>query len=213
MPVCRPTAKGLNVRESPLTLAYCISKSPSCAETGNMLIMTYAHARASGDGSLISKYVCRGYWPFLRELTEAWQYSVLTSWADYLINTSLLNDEQWAIFEMDYLALMIANLTGLMQTENAWPSPLWLTIVTKRTLPLRASSLLEQCQKWACLQRGILMLMVILSVSICLTLYSKIDRVIEKRHGSLPQMEDCWLRQWPTSPRTLWRKHFVDIRL
>jgi len=27
-------------------------------ETGNMLIMTYAHARASGDGSLISRYVC-----------------------------------------------------------------------------------------------------------------------------------------------------------
>ncbi len=61
MPACRPIAKGLNVRESPLTLAYCISKLPSCAETGNMLIMTYAHARASGDGSLISKYVCQGY--------------------------------------------------------------------------------------------------------------------------------------------------------
>ena len=28
-------------------------------ETGNMLIMTYAHARANGDGSLISKYVCQ----------------------------------------------------------------------------------------------------------------------------------------------------------
>ena len=28
-------------------------------ETGNMLIMTYAHARASGDGSLISQYVCQ----------------------------------------------------------------------------------------------------------------------------------------------------------
>ena len=26
-------------------------------ESGNMLIMTYAHARASGDGSLISRYV------------------------------------------------------------------------------------------------------------------------------------------------------------
>jgi hypothetical protein len=26
-------------------------------ETGNMLIMTYAYARASGDGSLISRYV------------------------------------------------------------------------------------------------------------------------------------------------------------
>ena len=28
-------------------------------ETGNMLIMTYAYARASGDGSLISRYVCQ----------------------------------------------------------------------------------------------------------------------------------------------------------
>ena len=27
-------------------------------ETGNMLIMTYAYARASGDGSLMSRYVC-----------------------------------------------------------------------------------------------------------------------------------------------------------
>jgi hypothetical protein len=26
-------------------------------ETGNMLIMTYAYARASGDGSIISRYV------------------------------------------------------------------------------------------------------------------------------------------------------------
>jgi hypothetical protein len=30
----------------------------SDAETGNMLIMTYAAALASGDGSLISEYVC-----------------------------------------------------------------------------------------------------------------------------------------------------------
>jgi hypothetical protein len=29
-------------------------------ETGNMLIMTFAYARASGDGSLISRYVCPG---------------------------------------------------------------------------------------------------------------------------------------------------------
>jgi hypothetical protein len=28
-------------------------------ETGNMLIMTYAYARASGHGSLISRYVCQ----------------------------------------------------------------------------------------------------------------------------------------------------------
>ena len=32
----------------------------SFTETGNMLIMTYAHARASGDGSLISRYVRTG---------------------------------------------------------------------------------------------------------------------------------------------------------
>ncbi|KAH9064487.1 hypothetical protein EDB87DRAFT_1680356 [Lactarius vividus] len=41
-------------------------------QSGNMLIMTYAHARASGDGSLMSKY-----------------YSLLTSWADYLSNHTL----------------------------------------------------------------------------------------------------------------------------
>ena len=28
-------------------------------ETGNMLIMTYAYARASGNGTLISNYVCQ----------------------------------------------------------------------------------------------------------------------------------------------------------
>ncbi|KAI9447112.1 hypothetical protein BJY52DRAFT_375069 [Lactarius psammicola] len=45
--------------------------------SGNMLIMTYAHARASGDGSLISRY-----------------YSLLTSWADYLSNSTLLIRDQ-----------------------------------------------------------------------------------------------------------------------
>ncbi|KAH9021634.1 hypothetical protein EDB84DRAFT_1274897 [Lactarius hengduanensis] len=45
--------------------------------TGNMLIMTYAHARASGDGSLISIY-----------------YSLLTSWADYLSNSTLVIHDQ-----------------------------------------------------------------------------------------------------------------------
>ena len=31
-------------------------------ESGNMLIMTYAYARASGDGSLISRYVRQGFY-------------------------------------------------------------------------------------------------------------------------------------------------------
>ncbi|KAI0278703.1 hypothetical protein BGY98DRAFT_505082 [Russula aff. rugulosa BPL654] len=46
-------------------------------QTGNMLIMTYAYARASGDGSLISRY-----------------YSLLTSWAEYLIASTLLIHDQ-----------------------------------------------------------------------------------------------------------------------
>ncbi|KAI9433035.1 hypothetical protein H4582DRAFT_2082848 [Lactarius indigo] len=46
-------------------------------QSGNMLIMTYAHARATGDGSLISKY-----------------YSLLTSWADYLSNSTLVIHDQ-----------------------------------------------------------------------------------------------------------------------
>ena len=33
-------------------------------ESGNMLIMTYAYARASGDGSLISRYVRQGFYFF-----------------------------------------------------------------------------------------------------------------------------------------------------
>ncbi|KAH8976457.1 hypothetical protein EDB92DRAFT_1381825 [Lactarius akahatsu] len=45
--------------------------------SGNMLIMTYAHARASGNSSLISRY-----------------YDLLTSWADYLSNVTLLVDDQ-----------------------------------------------------------------------------------------------------------------------
>ncbi|KAI9433022.1 hypothetical protein H4582DRAFT_2188478 [Lactarius indigo] len=47
--------------------------SQGIEQSGNMLIMTYAHARATGDGSLISRY-----------------YSLLTSWADYLSNSALI---------------------------------------------------------------------------------------------------------------------------
>ncbi|KAH9000741.1 hypothetical protein EDB86DRAFT_3075191 [Lactarius hatsudake] len=46
-------------------------------QSGNMLIMTYAHARATGDGSLISRY-----------------YSLMTSWADYLSNFTLVIHDQ-----------------------------------------------------------------------------------------------------------------------
>ncbi|KAF8491815.1 hypothetical protein F5888DRAFT_1619594 [Russula emetica] len=46
-------------------------------QTGNMLIMTYAYARASGDGSLISRY-----------------YPLLTTWANYLNASTLFISNQ-----------------------------------------------------------------------------------------------------------------------
>ncbi|KAF8260626.1 hypothetical protein EI94DRAFT_1747935 [Lactarius quietus] len=46
-------------------------------QSGNMLIMTYAYARASGDGNLIGRY-----------------YKLLTSWADYLSSSTLLIRDQ-----------------------------------------------------------------------------------------------------------------------
>ncbi|KAF8273676.1 hypothetical protein EI94DRAFT_1167505 [Lactarius quietus] len=54
-----------------------ILTTAKASNSGNMLIMTYAYARASGDGSLIGKY-----------------YSLLTSWADYLSNSTLLIHDQ-----------------------------------------------------------------------------------------------------------------------
>ncbi|KAH8995426.1 hypothetical protein EDB92DRAFT_204343 [Lactarius akahatsu] len=47
--------------------------------SGNMLIMTYAHARASGDVSLISRY-----------------YDLLNSWTDYLSTSVLLIHDQYS---------------------------------------------------------------------------------------------------------------------
>ncbi|KAH9968155.1 DUF1793-domain-containing protein [Russula dissimulans] len=53
------------------------SHNQGVEQTGNMLIMTYAQARASGDGSLISRY-----------------YRLLSRWADYLTNNTLFIHDQ-----------------------------------------------------------------------------------------------------------------------
>jgi hypothetical protein len=55
------------------------ANSQGIENSGNMLIMAYAHARASGDDSLIMKY-----------------YSLLTSWADYLSNVTLFIHDQFS---------------------------------------------------------------------------------------------------------------------
>ena len=66
--------------------------------------MTYAHARASGDGSLISKYVRTRLVLVLLRTNNIGQYSLLTSWADYLTNSTLLIHDQYVyIFIADNL--------------------------------------------------------------------------------------------------------------
>ncbi|KAI0267461.1 hypothetical protein BC834DRAFT_953477, partial [Gloeopeniophorella convolvens] len=60
-------------------------------QSGNMLIMVYAHARATGDGSLISRY-----------------YPLLTRWADYLLNSTLFIHDQSSSD-----GLTVANQTNL----------------------------------------------------------------------------------------------------
>ena len=59
-----------------------------------MLIMTYAYARASGDGHLISKYVRQDFISCLIGPDELGQYNLLTSWGDYLIASTLSVHDQ-----------------------------------------------------------------------------------------------------------------------
>ena len=66
-----------------------------------MLIMTYAHARTSGDGSLISRYVRTKLLSGICETNNTGQYSLLTSWADYLSNSTLLIHNQCVIYVGD----------------------------------------------------------------------------------------------------------------
>jgi len=82
------------------------------AETGNMLIMTYAAALTSGNGSLISRYVCQSLLivSTASELNQLWQYSVLTSWTDYLSNMSLNTVDQYVGFKNQLPTIKICEL-------------------------------------------------------------------------------------------------------
>ena len=66
----------------------------ACTESGNMLIMTYAYARASGDGSLISRYVRMKLLSGTSGANKTGQYSLLKSWADYLSNYTLYTTDE-----------------------------------------------------------------------------------------------------------------------
>jgi len=114
-------------------------------ETGNMLILTYAAALASGDGSLISRYVCQSLFVFTAsELNQPCQYSILTSWADYLSNMSLNTIYQYvgSKNELPTIIITFVMLTGMMQMQNGMAFNMINLI-----LLLRASLLLGPCQK------------------------------------------------------------------
>ena len=71
-------------------------------ESGNMLIMTYAYARASGDGSLINRHVRTKLLSGTFGTNKTGQYSLLTSWADYLSNYTLYTINECVISANNY---------------------------------------------------------------------------------------------------------------
>lgn len=64
-------------------------------ETGNMLIMTYAHAQRSGDTTLLYQHVgLHLLLTFDFQALNLLQYNLLRGWADYLVNNSLAPESQ-----------------------------------------------------------------------------------------------------------------------
>lgn len=54
-----------------------------------MLIMTLAHARATGDGTLIGRYVCLSSISCRQALgLTSLQYDLHKKWADYLVDNA-----------------------------------------------------------------------------------------------------------------------------
>ena len=71
------------------------------SESGNMLIMELAHARISGNGTLLSRYVRRGQRDRrLCVLTDSRisQYNTTKRWADYLVSNTLQPEDQYVLF-------------------------------------------------------------------------------------------------------------------
>jgi hypothetical protein len=84
-----------------------------------MLIMTYAHAAKSGDGSLISKYVSRPPFPFLivhmhLNLNELNQHSLLQTWAEYLVQNSLHPNQAVSADDISYSDMSNLALKGIL---------------------------------------------------------------------------------------------------
>ena len=67
--------------------------------------MALAHARASGDGTLLERYVGRFSMMSGNALTSS-QYSLMKQWAEYLVNNTMpLDGTQYAVSQ--YAILLI----------------------------------------------------------------------------------------------------------
>ena len=68
------------------------------AESANMIIMLYAHARTSGDGTLLAQYVCRVARSLIDGAETRLQYNLTKRWADYLVDNALAPGSQCVFF-------------------------------------------------------------------------------------------------------------------
>ncbi|KAI0267487.1 hypothetical protein BC834DRAFT_822335, partial [Gloeopeniophorella convolvens] len=105
-------AVDLGIAQPLNTIYACFHSQMHYPESGNMLIMVYAHARATGDGSLISRY-----------------YSLLTRWADYLLNSTLFIHDQSSS----------DNLTAANQTNLAIKGIIALEAMSKMSAIVKES--------------------------------------------------------------------------
>ncbi|KAI0299461.1 hypothetical protein B0F90DRAFT_1818200 [Multifurca ochricompacta] len=86
-------------------------------ETGNMLIMTYAHVRASGDGSLINKY-----YPILTSwaiICQTRRYSYMSNGLSATNQTNLAIKGIIAIYAMSKLSSIVKNTADADKYSNA----------------------------------------------------------------------------------------------
>ena len=73
------------------------------AESGNMVIMLYAYARTSGDGTLLAQYVRCVARSLVDGSQTSLQYNLTKRWADYLVNNALAPQSQCAFFHSPHL--------------------------------------------------------------------------------------------------------------
>jgi hypothetical protein len=109
-----------------------------CTESGNMLIMTYAHARATGDGSLISRYVSLSCSSSRLRVNQLGQYPLLTTWANYLINTLLFVHDQYVVL----VNVLLGTDNGLWDRASAdgWTAANQTNLAIKGIIAIQAMS-------------------------------------------------------------------------